>query len=207
MRDSRHAACGSPCSRRKRPTRLSFRSARSALATVCSCALPCGRSFSASFSTVAALRIRLGPTLLRRHVAKGSSALSSFGLAVRRGAATASVENSSRSDATPSYTVRPDSTGQPKKRANPAGRHCGHARTPLGSAGCGGQQARAERNSAPWANIVPSPPQPHSSAKASGVHQEVSASTSSASRRDIALIASQVQSISLKDMMRLPTPS
>jgi hypothetical protein len=48
---------------------------------------------------------------------KGSSALSSFGSAVRSGAVTAVFENSSRSDVNPSSSARPISTGQPKKRS------------------------------------------------------------------------------------------
>ena len=89
----------------------------SALATVCLCALPCGRSFSTSFSTAAR---SVSDAVLRSFAAisqKGSSALSSFGSEVRRGAATAAFENSSRSDQTPSSTARPNSTGQPKKRS------------------------------------------------------------------------------------------
>src|SRR5208283_3958066 len=87
------------------------------LATVCFCALPCGRSFSASFSTAAR---SVSDAVLRSFAAisqNGSSALSSFGSAVTRGAATAAFENSSRSDQTPSFTARPNSTGQPKKRS------------------------------------------------------------------------------------------
>jgi hypothetical protein len=53
-----------------------------------------------------------------RATQKGSSALSSFGSAVRRGAVTAALASSSRSKATPSSAARPNSTGQPKKRAN-----------------------------------------------------------------------------------------
>src|SRR5208337_4635767 len=82
------------------------------------CALPCGRSFSASFSTAAR---SVSDAVLRSLAArsqKGSSALSSFRSAVRSGAVTAAFENSSRSDATPSSAARPNSTGQPKKRAN-----------------------------------------------------------------------------------------
>ena len=89
-----------------------------ALARFCFCALPCGRSFSTSFSTAAR---SVSDAVLRSFAAmsqKGSSALSSFRSAVTRGAATASVENSSRSDDPPPSTARPNSTGQPKKRAN-----------------------------------------------------------------------------------------
>ena len=54
----------------------------SALATFAFAPLPCGRSFSTSFSTAA----RSVSDAVLRSSQKGSSALNSFGSAVRRGA-------------------------------------------------------------------------------------------------------------------------